>query len=243
MHEEKVHARAVAILARATGVTLLVPRSGLPANAAQGVALVFEQGVPFVPGRMPELMEQAMLRGRQPGQQRWIQSRALAGFGEHLLDCDKAIVLGRHHQGAIQIQHATTEAAAAGIAETGPDFIQRHAELVVAAASGAEQAPTQLRRLDPGQHRPAPDIAVLRLNASARRCREATQATALWPMSRNSSSPSSGKPSSPASRPSKRICQTPRSVSARRWPATSATSNDASPGVIVGSGFVHWRCP
>ncbi|MNP02667.1 hypothetical protein D3C76_945270 [compost metagenome] len=179
VHEEKVHPRAVAILALAPGVTLLVPRPGLPADAAQGVAFVFGQGVPFVPGRMPELVEQPMFLGRQPGQQWRIQTGSLAGFGEHFLDRDEAIVLGRQHQGTIQIQHATTEAAAAGVTETGPDFVQRHAEFVITAATGAEQAPTQLGRLDPGHIAEHPITRRFAATQTLGGVEKADQATAL----------------------------------------------------------------
>lgn len=92
MHEKEIDARAVAVLARAASVTLLVPRPGLPAQAPQGVALVFVQGVPFIPRGMPELMEQTMLGRHQPGQQRRAQRRAFAGFGERLLEGDELIV-------------------------------------------------------------------------------------------------------------------------------------------------------
>ncbi|MCY1452964.1 hypothetical protein D9M71_699280 [compost metagenome] len=37
VHEEKIHARTVAVLARPAGISLLLPRTGLPAEPTQGV--------------------------------------------------------------------------------------------------------------------------------------------------------------------------------------------------------------
>ncbi|MNL25425.1 hypothetical protein D3C87_1469070 [compost metagenome] len=92
-----------------------------------------------------------MFLGRQPRQQRRMQAGALAGFGEDFLHGDETIVLRRQHQGPIQIQHTAAQRAAAGITETSPDFVQRHAEFVVTATIGTDQSPTQLCRFDASQ--------------------------------------------------------------------------------------------
>ncbi|MNY09699.1 hypothetical protein D3C86_1426330 [compost metagenome] len=151
VHEEKVHARAVAILALATGIALLIPRARLPAEPAQGAALVFGQLVPLVPGGMPELVEQTVLRRYQPGQQGRIEAAAFTCFRECPFDGNETIVLGRQHQRTLEVQHTPAETAAAGVTETGPDLIQGHVEFVIATAAGAQQSPTQLLRVGPGQ--------------------------------------------------------------------------------------------
>ncbi|VVN48050.1 hypothetical protein PS647_06038 [Pseudomonas fluorescens] len=123
----------------------------MPAEPAQGAALVFGQLVPLVPGGMPELVEQPVLRRYQPGEQGRIEADALASFREYPFDGDEAIVLGGQHQWPIQVQHTSTETATASITETGPDLVQGHVELVIATAAGAQQTPTQLLRVGPGQ--------------------------------------------------------------------------------------------
>ncbi|MND75342.1 hypothetical protein D3C80_669550 [compost metagenome] len=124
MHEQKVHARAIAVLARATGITLLVTRAGLPAQAAQGTVLFFRQPVPLVTGCMPELMEQTVLGADQPSLQLRRVGQAFTGFGEQALDRDEmAVGQGQGHR-AIQRLQAAAERAAAGIAETAPDLVQ-----------------------------------------------------------------------------------------------------------------------
>lgn len=98
---------------------------------------------------MPELVKQPMFGGHQPRQQRRVETGSLASFGKHPLDRDEAIVLRGHHQRAIEVQHPATEGAAACVAETGPDFVQRHAEFVIWRATGGggtDQPPAQLGR-------------------------------------------------------------------------------------------------
>lgn len=109
VHEKEVDTRAIAILALASGVTLLATRAGLPADAAQGVAFFFGQGVPLVPRGMPQLVKQPVLGGNQPGQQRRIQADTLAGFGKQLLGGDKAIVLLGQRQRPVQAQDTPAE--------------------------------------------------------------------------------------------------------------------------------------
>ena len=102
VHEEEVDARAIAVLARPASVTLVVAWAGLPANAAQGVALVVGQFVPAVTRGMPELMEQAMFRGNQPRFQRRVEQRTFAGFREPLLDRDETVFDFRQGQRPVE---------------------------------------------------------------------------------------------------------------------------------------------
>ena len=48
VHEKEIHPRAIAVLAWPPGVALLVALTGLPADAAQGIALGLGQVVPSV---------------------------------------------------------------------------------------------------------------------------------------------------------------------------------------------------
>ncbi len=102
--------------------------------------------MPLVASGVPQLVEQPVLGGDQPGQQGRVQADTLAGFGKHLLVGDKTVVPLRQGQGAIQVQDLAAERAAAGIAEVGPDLVEGHLELIGGRAIGRiaiDQAPIE----------------------------------------------------------------------------------------------------
>ena len=92
MHKEKVDPRAVAVLVFSPRIAFLAAWAGLPADAAQGIALLFGELVPLVAGRVPQLVKQTVLGGNQPGQQGRIEANALASLGEPLLVGNETIV-------------------------------------------------------------------------------------------------------------------------------------------------------
>ncbi|KPX33183.1 Unknown protein sequence [Pseudomonas amygdali pv. eriobotryae] len=131
VHVKEVFTRTVAVLVRATRITLFLARPRLPADTTQGVTLVFGQLVPFVPRGMPQLVKQAMLLGNQPGQKRRTQADPLARLREHLLDGNQAVFQLRQGQRPVQTFDTSAQRAAARIAERAPDFIKGQAEFVI----------------------------------------------------------------------------------------------------------------
>ncbi len=145
VHEEKVLARAVAVLVPAPRITLAITRPGLPAQTTQGVLLVLAQLVPFVPRRVPQLVEQTMLRGGQPGQQLRFQRGTLARLGEGTLQGQELVVLHGQCQRAVQARNAPVESRRPGVAEPAPDLVEH--DMAFIAGLGRKQAPAQGTRL------------------------------------------------------------------------------------------------
>ncbi len=179
---------------------------------------------------MPQLVKQAMLGRDQPRQQRRVERRALARFGKQPLDGDKAVVLRRQGQRPVQAQGLAAEGATAGIAEVGPDLIEDHLQLIADLAIGTDQAPTQLRRIGFREVAKNPVTRGFSGTQALGRVEKTAHPAPLLADVENTCRPLGGKPSRPASAPSKRISHTPRNAFAKRCPALSATSKDASPG-------------
>ncbi len=148
VHEEEVDTGSIAVLVTTTGVTLAVQWARLPADAAQGVALLLGKSMPLVPRGMPELVEEAMLRRDQPGEQAFVEADALASQRKRALDRHEAEILLRLQWRAHEALDATAEGAVAGIGQIVPDLVEDRRAIVARGHRGGvavHQAPADAR--------------------------------------------------------------------------------------------------
>jgi len=152
VHEEEVFTRTVEVLAPPARASLGVTRAGLPAGAAQAVALVFVEPMPLVSGGVPHLVEQAVLVRYQPGQQRWRQRRDLACFGEGTLAGDEMVVRFSAQQWPIDTADTPAQGAGSRFAPTCPDLVEGGLQFMAGRrAIRRYQAPADLARISAHQ--------------------------------------------------------------------------------------------
>ncbi|MNZ46719.1 hypothetical protein D3C78_644100 [compost metagenome] len=137
------------MLGLAARVALLAQRAGLPAEAAQGVALVFGQVVPLVARGVPELVEQAVPRRHQPGQGLRLQRDTFAGHGEGLFHREEAQRCARR---LVQPGQTAAERCAAAVVQPGaPDLVEQGGALIGCRIAVLGQAPAHAGLLAAGE--------------------------------------------------------------------------------------------
>lgn len=133
-----------------------VTRAGLPAGAAQGIALGLVEAVPLIPRGVPELVEQPVLGGHQPAHQRRCQRGDLVRLGEGTLGGDELAVRLGHVQRQVDTADAPGQRPRPGITPTAPDLIESRLQLMTGGRlAHRHQAPAQLpgiRRHQFAQH-------------------------------------------------------------------------------------------